>query len=46
MICTMKFDEIPEIIENNTFVNSPLVVDGRRFLSKNSVIKYEGIGLS
>jgi UDPglucose 6-dehydrogenase len=41
-----EFDEIPEIIENNTFVNPPLVVDGRRFLSKNSVIKYEGIGLS
>ena len=41
-----EFDEIPEVIENNTFVNPPLVVDGRRLLSKNSVEKYEGIGLS
>jgi UDPglucose 6-dehydrogenase/GDP-mannose 6-dehydrogenase len=41
-----EFDEIPRAIENNSFVNPPLIVDGRRFLLKNSVKKYEGIGLS
>ncbi len=41
-----EFDQIPKVIENSNCVNQPLVVDGRRFLLKNSVKKYEGIGLS
>lgn len=37
------FQQIPELIAS--LENPPLVVDGRRMLDKNSVTKYEGIGL-
>jgi len=39
-----EFKSIPAIV--NKMDPSPLVVDGRRMLDKNSVPRYEGIGLS
>lgn len=38
-----QFQQIPELITN--LENPPLVIDGRRMLDKNSVARYEGIGL-
>jgi len=39
-----EFASLPEIINNMD--TPPLLVDGRRMLDKNSVPRYEGIGLS
>jgi len=39
-----EFVSLPEII--NSMDTPPLLVDGRRMLDKNSVPRYEGIGLS
>lgn len=39
-----EFSEIPDILKANNW--SPVVVDGRRMLAKDSVQNYEGIGLS
>lgn len=38
-----EFGNVPELISHNP--DPPLVVDGRRMLDKDSVPKYEGIGL-
>jgi UDPglucose 6-dehydrogenase len=37
------FQQIPDLIA--PLENPPLVIDGRRMLNKNSVARYEGIGL-
>ena len=39
-----EFTSLPEIINNMD--SAPLLVDGRRMIDKNSVPRYEGIGLS
>lgn len=38
-----EFEALPDIIEHHA--QSPLVVDGRRMLAKDSIPRYEGIGL-
>jgi UDPglucose 6-dehydrogenase/GDP-mannose 6-dehydrogenase len=38
-----EFSEIPDMI--NALEQQPVVIDGRRMLEKNSVQKYDGIGL-
>lgn len=38
-----EFNALPDMI--NTMANPPLLIDGRRMLSKKSVKRYEGIGL-
>lgn len=37
------FEQLPELLAK--LPNPPLVVDGRRILSKNTISRYEGIGL-
>jgi UDPglucose 6-dehydrogenase len=39
-----EFASLPEIINN--MESAPLLIDGRRMIDKNSVPRYEGIGLS
>lgn len=39
-----EFNELPNII--GELEPAPLVVDGRRMLDKNSVLRYEGVGLA
>jgi UDPglucose 6-dehydrogenase/GDP-mannose 6-dehydrogenase len=39
-----EFASLPEIINN--MKSAPLLIDGRRMIDKNSVPRYEGIGLS
>ena len=38
-----EFRRLPEMIDGRS--PAPLVVDGRRMLSKHSVARYDGIGL-
>jgi len=38
-----EFEEIPSLLSDSK--QPPLLIDGRRMLSKNSVARYEGIGL-
>ena len=38
-----EFNDLPNILK--LLDTNPVVIDGRRMLEKNSVIKYEGIGL-
>lgn len=39
-----EFESLPELLKRMSI--NPLVVDGRRMLSRNSVERYEGIGIS
>jgi UDPglucose 6-dehydrogenase/GDP-mannose 6-dehydrogenase len=38
-----EFNQVPELLRSRQ--PQPLVVDGRRMLAKNSVARYDGIGL-
>lgn len=38
-----EFKDVPKIIKDNNL--NPLVIDGRRMIKKDSVTRYEGIGL-
>jgi len=38
-----EFKDVPKIIKDNNL--NPLVIDGRRMIQKDSVTRYEGIGL-
>ena len=38
-----EFKDVPKILKDNNL--NPLVIDGRRMIQKDSVSRYEGIGL-
>ena len=38
-----EFQDVPKILKDNNL--NPLVIDGRRMIQKNSVSRYEGIGI-